>query len=185
VAPSDIVEGRGLPGPVIDQAQEREKLLGMTERADIVGLAFGHKAERLVGAGLAGPVAELSAEPEAIGQVGAGLVAIAEQDAAVCEETAGGGLPGLVTEASCGGQCCALNGGIVVPMAAAVEEGRHGPGKLPGVGVESGLGGQGGSGEQDVVLGFEPGDGLLVADHVLGRDAGPGQGEGDRLTRRV
>ena len=47
--------------------------------------------------------------------------------------------------------------------------------------VEPGPGGEGDGGEQDLVLGLEPGQGLPVIGGLLGSGAGPGRGEGDRL----
>jgi hypothetical protein len=52
------------------------------------------------------------------------------------------------------------------------------------VAVEPGPGGEGGSGEQDVVLGLKPGYCLLVVGGPLGGGAGPGRGQDDRLMRR-
>jgi hypothetical protein len=51
--------------------------------------------------------------------------------------------------------------------------------------AKPGLGGEGGSGEKDLVLGLEPGHCLLVFGGPLRSGARPGRGEGDRLTHRV
>jgi hypothetical protein len=53
------------------------------------------------------------------------------------------------------------------------------------VGVEPGPGGEGEGGEQDLVLGLEPGQCLPVVGVPLGSGARPGRGQGDRLMRRV
>ena len=49
------------------------------------------------------------------------------------------------------------------------------------MGVEPGLGGEGDGGEQDLVLGLEPGQGLPVIGGLPGSGAGPGRREDDRL----
>jgi hypothetical protein len=72
-------------------------------------------------------------------------------------------------------------GGPFLVVPAHLQEGHHGPGQLPGVAVEPGPGGEGDGGEQDVVLGLEPGQGLLVIGGPLGSGAGPGRREGGRL----
>jgi len=53
------------------------------------------------------------------------------------------------------------------------------------VGVEPGLGGEGDRGEQDLVLGFEPGQGLPVIGGMPGSGAGPGRREDERLLGSV
>src|SRR5215469_10244638 len=107
----------------------------------------------------------------------AGLLVVAEFSAGVSQQAAGGGLPGGVAEAGGGGQRGALGGCPFLVAPTYFQEGRHGPGQLPGVAVEPGLGGEGGGGEQDVVLGLEPGQRLPVIGGPFGNGAGPGRGE--------
>ena len=52
------------------------------------------------------------------------------------------------------------------------------------MGVEPGLGRQGDCGEQDMVLGLEPGQCLLVTGELLGSGARPLRGDSDRLAAR-
>jgi hypothetical protein len=53
------------------------------------------------------------------------------------------------------------------------------------VAIEAGLGSQGGAGEQDAMFGFEPGQGLPLADQVLARDARFRWGDTHRRARRI
>ena len=131
--------------------------------------------------GLAEAVAEPLVQREAAGVVAASLIIVAEVGAGGRQEAAGYGLRGGVAQAGRGGQRRALGRGPFLPVPAALQEGRHGPGELPGVAVEPGPGGEGDGGEQDLVLGLEPGQGLPVIGGLLGGGAGPGRGEGDRL----
>ena len=57
--------------------------------------------------------------------------------------------------------------------------------ELPRVAVEPGLGGQGRGGEQDVMLGIEPGQCLLVASQVLVRNARLRRCDAQRRARRI
>lgn len=86
-----------------------------------------------------------------------------------------------VAQAAGGGEGGALDGRLVVPVAAPFEEGPQGPGELPGAPVQPGSDG----GEQDGVLGGEPGERLGVAGGVLGSDSRLGRGQGERILVRA
>ena len=86
-------------------------------------------------------------------------------------------LPGGVAKARSGRYRDALEVGGLPASAPPVKEVRQGPRQLPGAGVEPGLAARASGGEQDVVLGFEPGQRLLVVVKLLGRDAGPAAGQ--------
>ena len=60
--------------------------------------------------GLAEVVAEAAVQVEGVGEMSAGLLVVAEFGARECQESAGEGLPGGVTEAGSGGQRRALGG---------------------------------------------------------------------------
>lgn len=64
-----------------------------------------------------------------------------------------------------------------MPVTAPVHEVGHGRGKLPGVGVGSRFGGEGDGGEENVVLFFEPGQGLRVTGGLAGSGASSGRAE--------
>jgi hypothetical protein len=134
-----------------------------------------------VNAALAATVAETLIQLQASHQVSADLLVLSESDAGVCQEAMRHRLPGRDAKAGRGGHGGALDGGQFLPVPAPVEEDRHRPGDLPGMDVKPRLGGEGDGGVQDVVLGFEPGQRLLVVRDVLGRDAGPCRGEVDPL----
>ena len=91
-------------------------------------------------------------------------------------------LPGGVAKAGSSRYRDALEGGVLLPLRTPVQEGRHGPGEPPGAGVEPGLDGQGQRRGQHVMLGFEPGQRLLVARQLLGRDPVQRRAEADGLT---
>jgi hypothetical protein len=94
--------------------------------------------------------------------VGAGLAVVAEPGVGVAQTAADRGLPGYVAEPRGGGQRGVVDGCELVPVPAPVEEVGHGPGKLPGAGIESALRGQGDSGGQNLLLGIEPGSGSVA-----------------------
>jgi hypothetical protein len=70
-------------------------------------------------------------------------------------------------------------------MPAVLQEGLHCPGELPGVAAGPAAVGEGNSGEQDLVLGLEPGQRLPVVGGRLGDGAGAGRGESDEVTYRM
>ena len=75
----------------------------------------------------------------------------------------GGGLAADLAEARRRRQRVALEGGQLMPVPAGVQIVCDGPGELPGMAVEPGLGRMGGGGQQDAMFGLEPGQGLLLA----------------------
>lgn len=85
----------------------------------------------------------------------------------------GVGLPGYVAHAASGLQGGVLRQGIIRPGSAAEEEGAQGPGELPRVGADPGLGGQVDGGEQGGVLGREPGHRVLGRGRFADDDPGP------------
>src|SRR5262249_29172449 len=93
----------------------------------------------------------------------------------------GAGLRGRVGQPLGGGHRGAADVDLVVPVPTPVEEGRQGPGQLPGVGVETGRGGGVDGGKQHGVLDREAVQGLLVVGGVLRGDTGYRRGEGDRV----
>lgn len=60
LVPADVVEGDGLPEPVVHGPVVRERLAGVTERLPVLAPVRGHPAEVSVDAGLPGVVAEFS-----------------------------------------------------------------------------------------------------------------------------
>jgi len=76
-------------------------------------------------------------------------------------------------------------GGEVVPLPLPVEEDPHGPGQLPGVGIETGDGGVVDGGKQNRMLDGEPVQGLPVVGGMFRDDPGTGCGWGDRVSGRV
>src|SRR5580692_3291004 len=126
-------------------------------------------------------VAEPLVQREAAGVVATGLIMVAEAGAGVRQEAAGEGLRGGVTHAGRGGQSYALGRDPFLKVPTRFQKGRQGPGELPGVAVEPGSGGEGEGGEQDLVLGLEPGPRLRVIGGLPGSGAGAGRREDDRL----
>jgi hypothetical protein len=93
--------------------------------------------------------------------VGAGLVALSEPGAGICQETAGFGLPGRITEARGSHDCGALDSDLFKPVASPAKEIRHGPADLPGVDIEPGVGGKSADGKQYLALILSAGQQLL------------------------
>jgi hypothetical protein len=114
--------------------------------------------------GFAAAVSEPLVQGETARVVTASLVMVAEIRAGAgrCQEAAGKGLPGRVTQARRSGQRRALGSGPVLIVPASLEERRYGPRELPGVDIEPGSLGEGDGGNQDLVLGLEPCEGLRV-----------------------
>ncbi len=79
------------------------------------------------------------------------------------KDAVGGGLTADLAKARRRIERAALDGCQLMPVPPGVQIIPDGQGELPGVAVEPGLGGQGRGGEQDVMFGIEPGQGLLVA----------------------
>src|ERR1700733_9763908 len=136
VPPAGVIEGAGLTVQITSGLIQGDGLLGVAERVSMAVLALADPAKGQVGAGLPGAITELPVEPEALRQLCTSLVVVGELGAAMCEQATSLGLTSGVAEADRGGQGGALDGGPVVPVPSPVKEVRHGPGKLPGAGVE-------------------------------------------------
>jgi hypothetical protein len=119
-----------------------------------------------------------------VAELGVGVVEAAQQGVGVGEGAVGAGLRGRVGQAVGGGHRGTTGGGLVVPVSPPVEEGRQGPGQLPGVGVKSGSSGVVDGGQQHRALHREPIQSLLVVGGVLGGDPRCGRGQGDPVPGR-
>jgi hypothetical protein len=82
MAPPDAVVGHGLPGHVAGALEQCQGVLGVAERFRIAFLLLGQPGQGVGGLGLADGVADFPAQGQALGQVGASLVVIAEHNGA-------------------------------------------------------------------------------------------------------
>ena len=98
----------------------------------------------------------------------AGLIVVTRVDTGVSQAAEGHGLPERIVKAGRGCHGTAQDGDPLMQVAPPVEISRHRPGELPGVAVRACFGGKGDGGEQDLVLGLEPGQGLPVIGGLLG-----------------
>jgi hypothetical protein len=96
---ADVVQGIGLTDGIGDGLEQREGLLGVAQTLGGVALMREQPANILVGLGLSGAIAEVPVQVRAFGELGMGLVVVAEPGEGVGEQAAGGGLPGRVGEA--------------------------------------------------------------------------------------
>ena len=176
MVPVGRVEQFGLACLAADAAAPAGGLLGVAERLGVLPLVFGDHGEAVKAQGLAAAVAELLVQ---LGHVGVVL-----RDPLVVTRRAGvvvgaaGGDRGVVTDR--GRHRRPLDRGpfkIVPPRG---QVGVHGPGDLPAVVVQPRVSGEGNGGEQDVVFGLEPGQGLRVPGEPLGGGTRARRGQRDR-----
>jgi hypothetical protein len=179
--PADGVEGVGLHGPVAFGLRYLQGPPGMIARLAVAVLPPEQVSEAEVHDGLAGPVAKLPVQVQGTLEMGVGVRVGAEHPVRVTEFSAGASLRGGVVEALGRRQCRVLGGDVCPPVPAAGEEVRQCPGKLPGVGVEAGFGGQCDGREHDGVLGLQPGQRLGVVSEGFGRRFRLARGQGDRV----
>jgi hypothetical protein len=169
---ADVVKQGGLSRFFAYRPVQPESLLGVGECVGGAALPHGHAAEKQVGFGLAVGVCYSLVQFKAFPEIGAGLIVIANSGVRVCQESAGFDLRDRVTEACRGCHGDALDREFPFPVGAPIEVIRHRPRDLPGVDIESRAGSQVDGGDQDRLLGLEPGHGLLVAGQPLGLDSG-------------
>jgi hypothetical protein len=138
----------------------------VAKRLGVAFLEIGYPGHGQVDGGLPGPVAEPAVQLEAVRQVSTCQVVPAKLRVGPGKDAVAADLASARRRI----QRAARDGGELMPVPAGVQIVRDDRGELPGVAVESGLGSQGGGGEQDVMFGLEPGQGLPLAGQPLARD---------------
>ncbi len=129
-------------------------LLGMVAGFGIAILPPGQVGQVNVRHRFLAPLTKLPVQVQGALEMGARVLVGAEQAMRVTELAADAGLRAQVAKTVRRGQRDLVGGGVGLPVPAAGEEIGQAPGKLPGVGVEAGLGGDGDGREQDRVLGL-------------------------------
>lgn len=162
VAPPEVVERTGLSGPVTGSREQLECLVGVLDRVGVQILLLEQPAEVVVGVGLSGAVAERAVQPEGLREMGVRTVVPTQSDVREGDAAVGPCLFRPIAESLRGVQGSVLGGDPVVPVSPVIEERGERSGQLPGVRVESGAARQFDSGQQDRMLGGEPGQ--LVVD---------------------
>src|SRR5208282_1773821 len=165
--PADRVERVGLSGCVASLLVQVQGEPVVFQRQSGLALPVEHPGQVLVGTGLADRVIYLAEQVQGSREVGMSVVVAACPRIGVSQSAAAASLGGLVWKALGRGDRRALGGDPVMPVAEELEEVDHGPGKLPGLGVEAGIGRQREGREQRLVLGSEPVQGLSVAAEAL------------------
>ena len=185
MAPADSGEGPGLLHLVTNGLEQDQGLLAVAERLGVALLEIGYPGHSPVDDGLPGLVAEPTVLFEAVRQVSMGQVVPGKLRVRPRKDAVSGGLAPDLTEARRRIQPVARDAGQLMPVAAGIQVVPDGQGKLPGVALEPGPGGQGGGGEQDVMFGLEPGQGLPLGHKVLAGDARLRRGDAQRRMRRI
>src|SRR6266511_2326518 len=185
VVPADVVQRAGHAGRIAAGPKQVEGLPGMAERVGEAPLPFEHPAEAQVGVGRSGVVAQRGVQLEGLLEMGVGVAVAVQPDVREAEAAVGVGLPRLVTQATRGREGGALGGHPVVPVSLHVQERRVGPGELPGVRVQPGVGGVPDSGEQDRVFGGEPGHSVVLVGGRLRGDPRASRDQRDRIALRI
>jgi hypothetical protein len=185
VEPADRIDGVGLPAPVAGGPKQVEGPPGVVERLGAATLLPPHDGEGEVGVPLSGQVTGLAVQVEGLPQLGVRVVKAAQPAVGLGEVAVGEALRGRVGQPLGGGHRGVLDSGDVMPMPVQEEEGRHGPGQLPGVGVEPGGGGVIHDSQQHGMLGGKPVESLLMAGEVFRGYSRVRCGKGDRIPGRV
>jgi hypothetical protein len=110
-----------------------------------------------MGVRLTGMIVVLGVQIQGVPEVGVGFRVAAQQDVGVGEVAVGVGLRGQVVQQVGDVQSGLPGEGEVVPVPLPSEKRVQGPGKLPRVGIEPGLGGLPDSGEQHGMFDCQPG----------------------------
>lgn len=184
MAPADVVDGSGLAERAQDRPVMGKSVPGVAERVRVARLVLSHVKQKLVSSRLARPIAKLAEKPEALRQMLARLIVVARPGTGLAEDKPRGCLCRRVAKADRGRERDALSRCPIVPVSSPVKKVGHGPGKLPGTRIASRPGGKGDGGQEDVVFGVEPVQGVLETADALDSDRRRWRRERDRVTKR-
>ena len=171
--PADSVQGAREPAPVAHGPGQLKALTSVLERRFQAIPPPAQDGQVMLRVCLPGLVSGLDAQAEGITKVRVGVVEAVQPCAGTSKRAACPRLHGRVRQPVRGGHRGPARGSKVVPVPLPVEEGRHRPGELPGVGLVSGRDSMTDRGKQHPVFDGEPVHGLLIAGCAFRVHSGP------------